>query len=102
MHAHNAKKGCFIYGNAINDFVEQVESQVFCKLISMNNRGFEYEYCNFTQKHMNAKDKNEDLTKEGCGRVVMYKLAKIIHSYSVECGIISVNKLNLLSDPLNQ
>lgn len=51
---------------------------------------------------MNAKDKNEDLTKEGCGRVVMYKLAKIIHSYSVECGIISANKLNLLPDPLNQ
>lgn len=21
LHAHNAKKGCFIYGNAINDFV---------------------------------------------------------------------------------
>lgn len=42
LHAHNAKKGCFIYGNAINDFVEQVESQVFCKLISLNNRGFEY------------------------------------------------------------
>lgn len=40
LHAHNAKKGCFIYGNAINDFVEQVESQVFCKLISMNNKGF--------------------------------------------------------------
>ena len=56
LHAHNAKKGCFIYGNAINDFVEQVESQVFCKLISMNNKGFQYEYCNFTQKHMNMKD----------------------------------------------
>lgn len=24
LHAHNAKKGCFIYGNAINDFVDQV------------------------------------------------------------------------------
>lgn len=24
LHAHNAKKGAFIYGNAINDFVEQV------------------------------------------------------------------------------
>jgi murein tripeptide amidase MpaA len=40
LHAHNAKKGAFIYGNAINDFVEQVESQVFCKLFAMNNSGF--------------------------------------------------------------
>lgn len=40
LHAHNAKKGAFIYGNAINDFVEQVESQVFCKLFSLNHSGF--------------------------------------------------------------
>jgi hypothetical protein len=50
---------------------------------------------------MNAKDRNEDLTKEGCGRVVMHKLAKIIHSYSIECGIISPNKVNELPEPLN-
>ncbi len=101
LHAHNAKKGCFIYGNAINDFVEQVESQVFCKLFATNHKGFEYNYCNFSQKHMNAKDTNEDMTKEGCGRVVMYRLANIIHSYSLECGIISSNKLNVIPDPIN-
>lgn len=32
---------------------------------------------------MNAKDRFEDMTKEGCGRVVMYRLANIIHSYSL-------------------
>ena len=42
LHAHNAKKGCFIYGNAFTDFVEQVESQVFCKLFAINHAGFEY------------------------------------------------------------
>lgn len=40
LHGHNAKKGCFIYGNAFSEFVEQVESQVFCKLFSMNHSGF--------------------------------------------------------------
>lgn len=79
-----------------------MESQVFCKLVALNNKGFEYEYCNFTQKHMNAKDRNEEMTKEGCGRVVMHRLAKIIHSYSVECGIVSANRLNELPDPPNQ
>lgn len=29
----------------------------------MNHKGFEYNYCNFSQKHMNAKDTNEDMTK---------------------------------------
>lgn len=45
---------------------------------------------------MNAKDRNEELTKEGCGRVVMYRAARIIHSYSIECGIISANHVNTL------
>ena len=31
----------------------------------------------------------------------MYRMAKIIHAYTVECGIISANKLNWLPDPLN-
>ena len=57
LHGHNAKKGCFIYGNAFSEYVEQVESQVFCKLFAMNHSGFEYEFCNFSQKHMNAKDR---------------------------------------------
>ena len=40
LHGHNAKKGCFIYGNAFTEFIEQVESQVFCKLLASNHRGF--------------------------------------------------------------
>jgi len=40
LHAHNAKKGCFFYGNAIKDFVDQVESQVFCKLFAQNCKHF--------------------------------------------------------------
>jgi len=102
LHAHNAKKGHFIYGNAINDFVEQVESQVFCKLFSLNDKGFEYEFCNFSQKQMNSKDRNEERTKEGCGRVVMHRLANIIHSYSLECGIISPTKQNIVPRPMNE
>jgi hypothetical protein len=31
----------------------------------------------------------------------MYRLANIIHSYSLECGIISTNKLNTIPDPTN-
>jgi hypothetical protein len=50
---------------------------------------------------MKARDRFEDLTKEGCGRVVMHKLTGIIHSFSLECGIVSSNQLNTLADPSN-
>jgi hypothetical protein len=32
----------------------------------------------------------------------MYKTANIIHSYSVECGIISPNHANLMPEPINR
>ena len=35
---------------------------------------------------MTAKDRNEDLNKEGCGRVVLYKEFGIVHAYTLECG----------------
>lgn len=50
---------------------------------------------------MNSKDRNEERTKEGCGRVVMHRLANIIHSYSLECGIICAIKNNVVPPPLN-
>lgn len=51
---------------------------------------------------MNARDRFEDLTKEGCGRVVMHKAANIIHSYSLECGIIAPNHINEVCAPINR
>lgn len=70
MHGHSAPRGAFIYGNAFDDIVNQVESQVFCKVLSMNSRYFQYEACNFQERHMKLKvffiikkDRNEPLTK---------------------------------------
>lgn len=34
LHAHPANKGNFIFGNAIFDYIEQVESHLFPKIIS--------------------------------------------------------------------
>lgn len=55
IHAHSQKKGHFVYGNACDDFIMQVENQVFAQLLSQNCKFFEYESCNFSQKHMKAK-----------------------------------------------
>lgn len=51
---------------------------------------------------MNSKDRNEERTKEGCGRVVMHRIANIIHSYSLECGIISSVRQNSVPQAMNK
>lgn len=42
LHAHPANKGNFVFGNAIYDYIMQVESNVFPKLLSENSCNFQY------------------------------------------------------------
>nr|XP_009910250.1 PREDICTED: cytosolic carboxypeptidase-like protein 5 [Haliaeetus albicilla] len=42
--------------------------------------------CNFSEKNMYAKDKRDGQSKEGSGRVAIYKALGIIHSYTLECN----------------
>lgn len=48
------------------------------------------------------QDRFEDMTKEGCGRVHIYNMTNIIHSYTLECGFHQPNQLNYLAEPINQ
>jgi len=98
LHAHAAKKGCFLYGNAL-EYIMQVESILFAKIMSMNCINFEFESCNFSAKQMNSRDRNEKLTKEGSGRVSIYRLCNLIHSYTLECGLHFSNELNKIALP---
>lgn len=92
MHGHCAAKGSFVYGNAFDNIINQAESQVFCKTMSINSKYFQYEACNFSERHMKIKDKNEPLTKEGCARVVLGKMTGIIHCLTLETGLHTVEK----------
>ena len=67
----------------------------------MNCINFEHEYCNFSKKHMTCKDKCEELTKEGCGRVVAYKAYNVIFSYTLECGYHCNSTISELPIPFN-
>lgn len=86
LHSHSSCKGCFIYGNFIEDDELQVQNMLYPKLISLNTAHFEFSACNFTQRNMYVKGKRNGLSKEGTGRVAIYKSTGIIHSYTLECN----------------
>nr|XP_018672540.1 cytosolic carboxypeptidase-like protein 5 isoform X1 [Ciona intestinalis] len=86
LHGHASKRGCFIYGNHIESEDGQVDNLLFPKLVSMNTAHFDFNGCNFTERNMYLKDKRDGMSKEGSGRVAMFKLAGLIHSYTLECN----------------
>ena len=81
LHGHASKRGCFIYGNYYENEDTQVENMLFPKLISMNTAHFDFTGCNFTERNMYMKDKRDGLSKEGSGRVAIFKALGIIHRY---------------------
>ncbi|NWU96889.1 CBPC5 protein, partial [Upupa epops] len=86
LHGHASKRGCFMYGNSFSDENAQVESMLFPKLISLNSPHFDFTGCNFSEKNMYARDRRDGQSKEGSGRVAIYKALGIIHSYTLECN----------------
>eukprot|EP00057_Strongylocentrotus_purpuratus_P013343 XP_011667817.1 PREDICTED: cytosolic carboxypeptidase-like protein 5 [Strongylocentrotus purpuratus] len=86
LHGHASKRGCFIYGNFHEDEERQTENLLFPKLIAMNSAHFDFDGCNFTEKNMYTKDRRDGMSKEGSGRVGIYKATGIIHRYH-GCGV---------------
>ncbi|CAE1234033.1 AGBL5 [Acanthosepion pharaonis] len=83
---HASRKGCFIYGNFLEDDELQIQNMLYPKLVSLNTAHFEFSACNFSQRNMYLRDKRDGLSKEGSGRVAVYKSTGIIHSYTLECN----------------
>lgn len=54
--------------------------------MAVNSAFLEYELCNFTERNMYASDKSDGLSKEGSGRVALYKHTKIPLCYTLECN----------------
>lgn len=79
LHGHANKQGCFMYGNHFDDIVEQTENILLPKLVSLNSAHFDFGACTFSVRNMYAKDKANGSSKEGSGRVGIYKRTGIIH-----------------------
>ena len=82
LHAHANKKGIFVFGNALPPEA-QVETILYSKLLTLNCPHFDLSNCNFTEKNMCSTDK-EGSTKEGSGRVALFKATGLTHIYTVE------------------
>ncbi|XP_033645286.1 cytosolic carboxypeptidase-like protein 5 isoform X1 [Asterias rubens] len=97
LHGHASKRGCFIYGNYFDEEESHIDNLLFPKLISMNSAHFDFDGCNFTEKNMYTKDKRDGMSKEGSGRVAIFKATGIIHSYTLECNYNSGRFVNSLA-----
>lgn len=101
LHGHANKKSCFLYGNSIPLARLQAESLLYAKLLSMECDEIDFNMCNFTKKHMSSKgnlptysDKSDELTKEGCARVVIHKWSGSPYCYTLETGLFKNIKID--------
>ena len=82
-HGHATKRGCFLYGNGLPP-ERQLETVLYAKLVALNSRFFDFGGCVFYLKN-NKKDKAGE-TKEGSGRVAVYKMTDMTYCYTLECN----------------
>ena len=95
FHAHAGKLGSFMFGNALEPNV-QLENLLFAKLVALNTINFDFAECIFSEKSMNTKDKRDGLTKEGSGRVAIYKATNLVNCYTLECNYWRAKRLNYI------
>lgn len=97
LHGHASKRGCFIYGNHLENEDDQVNNLLLPKLIALNSAHFDFNGCNFTERNMYLKDKRDGMSKEGSGRVAIFKTTGIIHSYTLECNYNTGRTVNCIA-----
>jgi len=99
LHGHATKRGCFLFGNHLPAVKDQVETVLYAKLVALNTQVLDLDACVFTQRNMSRKDKRDGLSKEGAGRVALYRLTGAIHCYTLECSYNMGRSVNVLADP---
>jgi cytosolic carboxypeptidase protein 5 len=100
LHGHASKKGCFIFGNNLKG-EEQAMNMLFPRLISLNSLNFDFQECSFSEKLMTVKDGGSGLSREGSGRVGIWRATNCVHSYTLECHYQTGRRINVLTPKMN-
>jgi hypothetical protein len=69
--------------------------------MSLNSLNFDFQECSFSEKMMNVKDGGSGLSREGSGRVGIYKATGLINCYTLECHYQTGKRINVLTPKLN-
>lgn len=94
LHAHASRRGCFVYGNNLvsgdSGRATQIETQLFARLVGLNTPFFDYLACSFDKDNMSRRDlrdnNNATTSREGSGRVALYKATGLTYVYTIECN----------------
>lgn len=74
---------------------------LFARLISLNSLNFDFQECNFSEKLMTVKDGGCGLSREGSGRVGIFKATNMAHSYTLECHYQTGRRINTITPKMN-
>lgn len=123
LHGHASKKGIFMYGNYLPNVAEAVECMLLPRLMSINCQHFHFDACVFSERNMYLKQvycfsffiilniyinfvqilvysinrgKRDGLSKEGSGRVALYKAIGLIKCYTLESNYNTGKYVNVL------
>ena len=74
---------------------------LFARLISLNSLNFDFQECSFSEKLMNVKDGGSGLSREGSGRVGVFKATGLVNCYTLECHYQTGRRINVLTPKYN-
>eukprot|EP00760_Papus_ankaliazontas_P010480 PhM_4_TR14292/c0_g1_i1/m.29883 len=74
LHAHATRRGCFVYGNRLDDPEDAAFTLSFVNTMAARCDAFDRAGCNFSERNMRTKGKNDTRGKQGSSRVALYAL----------------------------